>query len=122
MNIFKAPIESGYNLVVSREKIPKGVEANLHRDSQQKIIEENLVNFQLHERREVVLDGVPTTWIEYSWHSPQGPMHQVNSMRVVDRILISFTFTSSRPFTDAERDLFDKMLHTYKSPPQRGAN
>jgi hypothetical protein len=122
MNIFKAPVEAGYNLVISREKIPKAINPRAHRDAQRKIIEDNLIGYKLHERRELALDNVPNEWMEYSWQSPQGPMHQVNVMRVVERSLISFTFTSSRPFTDAERELFAQMLATYKAPPAGEAN
>lgn len=116
LNIFKAPVESGYNLVISREKIPKAVDPSRHRDSQRKIIEENLVGFNLLERRSITIDGEDTEWIEYGWNSPQGPMSQVNVMRVVGAVLVSFTFTSARPFTDADRELFTRIVLTYNAP------
>lgn len=116
LNIFKAPIESGYNLVVSRERIPKALDPIQHRDAQRQLIEENLVGFNLRERRPIELDGDPTEWIEYGWNSPQGPMSQVNVMRIVGPILVSFTFTSARPFTDADRELFARVIITYQAP------
>jgi hypothetical protein len=116
MNIFKAPVDSGYNLVISRERIPRSIDPALHRDSQRKIIEENLIGFNLRERRPIDLDGDATEWIEYGWNSPQGPMNQVNVMRVIGPILVSFTFTSARAFTDADRDLLARIICTYKAP------
>ncbi len=44
-------------------------------------------------------------------------MSQVNILRVVDQSLVSFTFTSARPFTDADRQFFDQIVRTYKAPP-----
>ena len=120
MNIFKAPIEAGYNLVISRERIPKALDPSQHRDSQRKVIEDNLIGFSLRERRKIVLDGEPNEWMEYAWQSPQGPMHQINLMHVAGSSLISFTFTCARPFTAAERDLVGRMLLTYKAPPHPG--
>ncbi|HRI07172.1 MAG TPA: DcrB-related protein [Nannocystaceae bacterium] len=117
MNIFKAPIESGYNLVISRERVPKAIDPKAHRVAQRKIIAESLIGFSLRERRPITLDGDETEWMEYGWNSPQGPMSQVNILRIVDQSLVSFTFTSARPFTDADRQLFDHIVRTYKAPP-----
>jgi len=75
-----------------------------------------LIGFSERERRDVHLDGLPCVWLDYSWQSPEGPMYQVNVMRVVGDILVSFTFTSARPLSDAQRDLFRRMLESYVAP------
>jgi len=119
LNVFKAPIEAGYNLVLSRERIPRSIDPQMHLDAQRKVIEENLIGFSERDRRDLDLDGQPCVWLDYSWQSPEGPMYQVNVMRVVDDILVSFTFTSARPLSDAQRDLFRRMLESYVAPSPR---
>jgi len=116
MNIFKTPVEAGYNLVISRERIPKSIDPLRHLEAQRKVIEENLIGFREHARRAFDLDGQAGVWLEYSWQAPQGAMYQVNLMRVVGPRLVSFTFTCARPFSDPERDLFAKMLTSYRAP------
>jgi len=114
MNIFKAPEEEGYNLVISRERIPRSVKPDEHLAAQRKIIEENLANFREVERRTIDLDGEACVWLEYSWKSPEGPMYQVNVMRVAGPILVSFTFTAAKPLADGQRACFREVLSSYK--------
>lgn len=114
MNIFKAPEEEGYNLVISRERIPRSVDPQEHVAAQRKIIEENLMNFRELDRRPIDLDGQVCVWLEYSWKSPEGPMNQVNVMRVAGPTLVSFTFTSGKPLSDGQRELFRGILLSYK--------
>lgn len=119
MNIFKASETEAYNLVISRERIPRSLDPEGHVATQRRVIEENLMGFREHERTTIDLDGAACVWMEYSWQSPEGAMNQVNVMRVVDDILVSFTFTCARAFTDAQRGAFRKVLESYKlSPPQ----
>lgn len=114
MNIFRAPESEGYNLVVTREKIPKSVEPEEHLAERRKMIEENLTGFRERGRGDIVLDGRPCTWLEYMWKSPQGSMSQLNLMRVVGDTLVSFTFTSAREFTGSQRLLFQRVLESYR--------
>jgi len=116
MNIFKAPVDAGYNLVMSRERIPRSIDPGMHLEAQRKVIEENLMGFHEHERRSLALDGQTCVWLDYSWQSPEGPMHQINVMRVVGDTLLSFTFTSARRITAAQRDLFRTILESYSEP------
>lgn len=118
MNIFKAPVDAGYNLVLSRERIPRSIDPQMHIEAQRKVIEENLMGFREHERRSLVLDGQECVWLDYSWQSPEGPMHQINVMRTVGDTLVSFTFTSPRRIIPAQRDLFRQILESYSEPRQ----
>lgn len=117
MNIFRAPESEGYNLVISREKIPRSVDPQAHLAAQRAVIEETLMGFVARDRQSIELDGQRCVWMEYTWQSPEGPMNQINVMRVVGDILVSFTFTSGRPFTGAQRDLFRRMLASYARAP-----
>ncbi len=121
MNIFKGPETEGYNLVMSREQVPKAVDPAEHVASRLKTIEENLTKYHERARAEVVLGGQPCTWLEYSWKSPEGMMNQVNLMRVVGSTLVSFTFTSATDFTDSQRSVFRRVLESYKAPPAEDA-
>lgn len=116
MNIFKASETEAYNLVISRERIPRSLDPHAHLTAQRKVIEENLVGFRERDRALIELDGTSCVWLEYSWQSPEGPMNQVNVLRVAGDILVSFTFTSGRPFNDAQRGAFRKILASYRAP------
>lgn len=116
MNIFKGPDSEGYNLVVSRETIPKAVDPKEHVAGRIQAIEENLTKYHERVRAELVLDGQPCTWLEYSWKSPEGMMNQINVMRIVGSTVISFTFTSATDFADSQRSLFRRVLESYRAP------
>lgn len=117
MNIFRAPESEGYNLVISREKIPRSVDPQAHLTAQRAIIEENLMGFVARDRQTLDLDGQVCVWMEYTWQSPEGPMNQINVMRVAGDLLVSFTFTSGRAFTGAQRDLLRKVITSYARAP-----
>jgi len=121
MNIFKTTEAEGYNLVVSRERIPRSLDPEAHAASQRKTIEDNLPGFTEVERSAVILDGRACVWLEYSWNSPEGPMNQVNVMLVVNDILVSFTFTSGSVFNDMQRKVFREVLASYKCPAPEAA-
>jgi hypothetical protein len=114
MNIFKAAETEGFNLVVSREKIPRSVDPQAHVAAQRRIIEDNLMGFRERERATIVLGGSPCVWLEYSWQSPEGPMNQVNVMCVAGDTLVSFTFTSAGTFNDGQRGAFRRLLESFE--------
>jgi hypothetical protein len=116
MNIFKGPERDGYNLVISRDRIPKAVEPEAHVAEQLLAIEENLPMFAELERSVIELDGQSLVWLEYTWKSPEGLMNQVNVLRVVGEMLVSFTFTSAKGFDDAQRAELRTVLESYRGP------
>lgn len=118
MNIFKTSEAEGYNLVISRERIPRSLDPQQHLAGQRKVIEDNLAGYREMDRATIDLDGESCVWLEYSWTSPEGPMNQVNVMRVAGEILVSFTFTSARPLNDAQRDVFRNVLGSYELAPE----
>lgn len=115
MNIFKGPDSEGYNLVITREKIPKSVDPEEHLAERRKMIEENLTGFRERGRGVIELDRRPCTWLEYTWKSPQGAMSQLNLMRAIGDTLVSFTFTSASDFTASQRSLFQRVLESYRA-------
>lgn len=116
LTILKAPETEGYNLVISRERIPKGLGVDAHLTAQRGIIEENLNEFREINQEEILLAGQGCVWLEYFWQSPDGGMYQINVMRAFSGILVSFTFTSTRKFSDAQRGLFRSLLESYQIP------
>lgn len=116
MNIFKGPLSQGYNLVISRGEIPKAADHQAHIAEQLLAIEENLPMFSEVGREGIQLDGVTCTWLEYTWKSPEGLMNQINVLRAVNDMLVSFTLTSAKGFDDRQRARFREVLETYRSP------
>jgi hypothetical protein len=116
MNIFKGPLSQGYNLVISRNQIPKAADPQAHIAEQLLAIEENLPMFSEVAREGIQLDGVTCTWLEYTWKSPEGLMNQINVLHAVGDMLVSFTLTSAKGFNDAQRARFREVLGTFRSP------
>ena len=115
MNIFKGPQSEGYNLVISRGEIPKAADPEAHVAEQILAIEENLPEFSEVAREDIQLDGAVCTWLEYTWKSPEGLMNQINVLRAVGDMLVSFTLTSAKGFDDRQRNCFREVLASYRS-------
>jgi len=116
MNIFKSSPSEGYNLVISRDRIPKAVDPQVFLSDQLQLIAENLPMFVERERASIELDGRACTWLEYVWKAPDGMMNQINVLRVVGDMLVSFTLTSSKDFSDSQKALFRDTLESYTGP------
>lgn len=118
MNIFKGPEREGYNLVISRDVVPKAVDPGAHVAEQLLAIEENLPMYAELGRSVIEIDGQSLIWLEYTWKSPEGLMNQINVLRVVGDTLVSFTFTSAKGFNDGQRADLRRVLESYREPEQ----
>ena len=60
MNIFKTSEAEGYNLVISRERIPRSLDPQQHLAGQRKVIEDNLAGYREMDR--ATIDAARTHW------------------------------------------------------------
>lgn len=118
LTVLRAPQHEGHNLVVSREPLPRGVDAAIHLETQRGYIANNLDDFQEVKRDVIPVAGVPCIWLEYSWSTPEGLMFQGNLMRIVANTVVSFTFTSPRPFTALQSEEIRTMLGSFVPAPE----
>jgi len=118
LTVLKAPDHEGHNLVLSREPLPRGIDQGHHLEAQRKVIAGALDEFQESGRQTVVICHEPCLLLEYSWQSPEGPMFQANLMRVVGQTVLSFTFTSGRPFSAAQREDIREILASFVPAPE----
>lgn len=121
LNVLKAPDHEGHNLVISREPLPTGVDVPTHLEAQRAVIATTLAEFSESGRHAVTIHGQACTLLEYNWRSPEGPMFQANLMRSVGDTMVSFTFTSARPFTNHQRGEIMSVLTSFTPAPEMEA-
>jgi len=118
LTVLKAPDHEGHNLVISREPLPTGVDVLTHLDAQRFVIASTLTEFSESGRQTLTIHGQVCILLEYSWRSPEGAMFQANLMRSVGDTMVSFTFTSARPFTAHQRREIMAILASFTPAPE----
>lgn len=118
LTVLKAPEHEGHNLVVSRQPLPAGVDPTDHMDEQRQVIAEALDEFKELAREDLSVAGRPSVLLEYMWRSPEGVMFQANAMQTLGDTLLSFTFTSGRPLTHAQRADIRQILASFVPAPE----
>ncbi|MEI7256280.1 DUF1795 domain-containing protein [Dickeya dadantii] len=114
LHVFVLPGDTA-NLVVNRTPIEFGL-------SPDTVYEQTLAQFSAHlkgyEERaawELTLDGQPARGLEYSWRSPEGPMHQVVVMQVRGELLLTFTLTAAGELKDEQKTALLAVIETFKA-------
>ncbi|ROP59947.1 hypothetical protein EDF81_2771 [Enterobacter sp. BIGb0383] len=114
LHVFVMPGDTA-NLVVNRTPVEFGL-------SPETVYQQTLEQFSAHlkgykERAswELMLDQQPARGLEYSWRSPEGPMHQVVIMQVRGELLLTFTITAAGELRDEQRDALLAIIETFKA-------
>lgn len=111
--IFKAPKEQGFNLVINNNPLPPDTLPEDFIIEQTKVLCENLPEYK-ENKKGLLASSKPYQVIDYDWMSPEGKVYQVNMMVVVENILLSFTFSSTRPYTEKRREIIRDILMSYE--------
>lgn len=114
LNVFVLQKETA-NLVVNRTSVEFGLSAET-------VYEQTLAQFSSHLKgyEEIAvwtqnLDGEPARALEYSWRSPEGPMHQVVVMQVRSNQLLTFTITAAGKLQEEQRNALLAVIETFKA-------
>lgn len=114
LHVFVMPGDTA-NLVVNRTPVAFGL-------SPDTVYQQTLEQFSAHlkgykERAswELILDQQPAHGLEYSWRSPEGPMHQVVIMQVRGEMLLTFTITAAGELSNEQRDALLAIIETFKA-------
>ncbi|PPE58206.1 hypothetical protein F157LOC_03227 [Pectobacterium brasiliense] len=114
LHVFVLPGDA-INLVVNRTPIDFGLTAET-------VYQQTLAQFAAHlkgyEERGVwtlTLDGQPAHGLEYTWRSPEGPMHQVVVMQLRGELLMTFTVTVAGELSAEQKTAMLAVVETFKA-------
>lgn len=111
--IFKAPEEDGYNIVINQNPVPHGLSSHAFLYEQYAVLQENLTEY--HETNKTKPDAEKEQQIiEYDWSSPEGKVYQINMMLITEKTLLSFTATSTKAFSAAQKQVIYSIFSSYK--------
>ena len=116
MNVFVLPDNSGINLVINRAPVPIGM---IEEEYYEQIIHQfqhNLKNYREISQGIVQLDEKPARLLEYQWQTPEGVMYQCTVLHIRNGLLLTFTYTATRPFTPKQRQTLLEVIYSYKAP------
>lgn len=114
LHIFKAPDAEGYNLVVNRDRVPRGMTKEEYLEEQLAAIRDNLGDYRENSLKHVEAGGEECPLLDYNWSSPEGRMHQLNMMWVRPPVMLSFTFSSMRKFTKNQKKELTGILRSFE--------
>ncbi|MCL6324722.1 MULTISPECIES: DUF1795 domain-containing protein [Pectobacterium] len=114
LHVFVLPNETA-NLVVNRTLTEPG-------QTPETVYEKTLEQFSAHLNGyketltwTLTLAGEPARALEYTWQSPEGPMHQVVVMQVRGNLLLTFTITAADVLSDENKASLLAVVETFKA-------
>ncbi|KMK50441.1 hypothetical protein RO21_11760 [[Actinobacillus] muris] len=112
VNAFTLP-NSQVNFVINRMPLVEGVN---HEDFYHQIMHqfESLTNYHLIEHRQFELQNQPVHLLEYDWKSPESHIYQLAVLWIVGKQLLTFTFTSTIPLTESQKDYLLNIVYSFE--------
>lgn len=112
VNAFTLP-HSQVNFVINRVPVVEGVN---HEDFYHQIMHqfESLTHYHLTEHREFELQNQPVHLLEYDWKSPESHIYQLAVLWIVGKQLLTFTFTSTMPLTESQKDYLLDIVYSFE--------
>lgn len=113
LHVFVLPDDTT-NLVVSRSLVEEGKNADEVYQETLTQLSAQLKGYQEQQAWMLTLDERPAQGVEYTWQSPEGPMHQVLVMQVRGSVLLTFTATALDALRDESRASLLAVIETFK--------
>lgn len=115
MNVFVLPDDSGINLVINRAPVPTGMSEDEYYHQVIHQFQHNLKHYREIAQEIVQLDEKPAHLLEYQWQTPEGIMYQCTLLQIRHELLLTFTYTSTAPFTKKQREAMLAIVYTFKA-------
>lgn len=115
MNVFVLPDDSGINLVINRAPVPVGMTKEEYMDQVILQFRQNLEQYKESSCTEVELSDEPAQLLDYNWKSPEGLMYQYTFLQIRNNFLLTFTYTSSQPFTKNQKESLLNIIYSFKA-------
>ncbi|MFT2797497.1 DcrB-related protein [Serratia sp. N21D137] len=106
--------QSGISFTISRDVIPWGMSFSQFAEREISSLSKQLKNYQQINQENGVLDSRDTATSEFSWSSPQGPIHQLMMLLDVTPKVLVFTATIPGDMTDEQRQQITTLMSTFQ--------
>ncbi|MFG1173017.1 DcrB-related protein [Erwiniaceae bacterium CAU 1747] len=106
--------QSGVSFTLSRDIIPWGMSFSQFADSEISSLSKQLKDYRQINRENGVLHSRDTTTSEFTWSSPQGPIHQLMMLLNVNPKVLVFTATIPGHMTDEQRQQLTALMKTFR--------
>lgn len=114
LNVFTFPDESGGNLVINRTLLPLGIDPEEYYQQVLNQFRKNLKKYRELAYEKISLAEAPAHLLEYQWQTPEGIMTQISLLQIRQNRLLTFTYTSTTPFTATQKETLLGILASFK--------
>ena len=115
MNAFIIPDENNTNLVINRVPVPFGISDEEYYLQVIEQFRHGLKEYKEYQCQEKVFNNVPSHLLEYQWQSPQGKTYQMTLLYIQQGILMTFSFSSKKTFTENQKESLLNVLGSFKA-------
>lgn len=106
--------QSGISFTISRDVIPWGMSFSQFAEREIISLSKQLKSYQQINQANGALNSRDTTTSEFSWSSPQGPIHQLMMLLDVNPKVLVFTATVPGGMTDEQRQQISVLMSTFQ--------
>ena len=115
MNAFIIPDENNTNLVINRIPVPFVISDEEYYLQVIEQFRHGLKEYKEYQCQERVFNNVPSHLLEYQWQSPQGKTYQMTLLYIQQGILMTFSFSSKKTFTENQKESLLNVLGSFKA-------
>ncbi|MGV8005286.1 DcrB-related protein [Photorhabdus temperata subsp. temperata] len=106
--------KNGSSFTLSRDTLPWGLDFIAFAEREITALSQQLKNYQLISQENGPLEGRETVTSEFTWHSPQGPLHQLMRLLHLPQQVLIFTGTCSGSMTEIQREQMLAMMTSFQ--------
>ncbi|AJJ61649.1 DcrB-related protein [Yersinia aldovae] len=106
--------KSGISFTISRDVIAWGMSFNQFGESEISSLSNQLKDYQQINKEDRELNARKTIISEFSWSSPQGPIHQLMMLLDLTPKVLVFTATIPGNMTDEQRQQIGLLMNTFQ--------
>jgi len=105
---------SGISFTISRDVIPWGMSFSQFAEREIASLSKQLRDYQQLNQENGVHNAQDTVTSEFSWSSPQGPIHQLMMLLDLNPKVLVFTATIPGNMTDGQRQQVGMLMSTFQ--------
>ncbi|MGV7959570.1 DcrB-related protein [Photorhabdus tasmaniensis] len=109
---------NGSSFTLSRDTLPWGLDFTQFVEREIHALSQQLKNYQVLAQETGELNGMTTVTAEFTWSSPQGPLHQLMMLLHLPEQILILTGTCSGAMTPVQREQISAMMTSFQPRPQ----
>ncbi|WP_231398273.1 DcrB-related protein [Photorhabdus temperata] len=108
---------NGSSFTLSRDTLPWGLDFTQFAEREIHSLSQKLKNYQAIAQETGELNGMTTITSEFTWTSPQGPLHQLMTMLHLPAQILILTGTCAGAMTPVQREQMRTMMTSFQPRP-----